>query len=194
MKTLLAFATVALAATAFAAGPKEGRGPMGPRVGMGMESPADPVVRIVTNPKIAEKIGLTDEQRDKIKEINKANRDNNEELRKTLRDTMEKQAELLKADKIDEAAVYAEIDKAFEARKEMAKRQTKRIIAIKAVLTPEQVQKALEIAKEFKDRPMGGRGPGAKGKGPKGPKCGDGDKPCDGPKCKDGDKPEPPEE
>jgi len=193
MKTLLTFTTVALAAAAFAAGPKEGRGPRGPRVGM--EGATDPVVRLVTNPKVAEKIGLTPEQQAKIREINKANRDGSEDLRKAHRDAMEKQAELLKADKIDEAAVMAEIDKSFDARKEMAKRQTKRVIAIKAVLTPEQVAKALEIAK---DRPARGRGPEAEGKGQKhrcegdrGPKCGDCDKPCkEGDKGDNGDKPE----
>ena len=152
MKTLFTLATVVLAAASLVAGPKEGRDPgqRGRRGGVERDS-ADPVVRLVCNPKVAEKIGLSEEQRGKIREINKANRGNSKELRKALRDAMEKQAELLKADKIDEAAVMAEIDKAFDARKEMAKRQTRRIIAIKAVLTSEQVSKALEI---LKDRPQ----------------------------------------
>jgi len=183
MKTLLAIATAALAAATFAAGPKEGpkRGPgKGP-----MEGPSDPVVRLVTNPKMAEKIGLTEEQQKQIKEINKSNRESTEDLRKSLRESMKKQTELLKADKVDEAAVMAEIDKAFEVRKEMAKRQTKRIIAIKSVLTPEQIAKALE---EIKNRPKPeAKGKGSRGKGP------DGDKPQ--PLKEDGDdKPTPPEE
>ena len=164
MKTLLTFATVALAAASLAAGPKEGREPgqRGRRGGMEGGS-SDPVVRLVCNPKVAEKIGLSEEQRGKIKEINKANRDNSEDLRKALRDAMEKQAELLKADKIDEAAVMAEIDKAFDARKEMAKRQTRRVIAIKAVLTPEQVSKVLEILKERPQSKIDHRGKGPRG-------------------------------
>ena len=167
MKTLLTFATVAFAAASLVAGPKEGREPgqRGRRGGMEVGS-SDPVVRLVCNPKVAEKIGLSDEQRGKIKEINKANRDNSEDLRKALRDAMEKQAELLKADKIDEAAVMAEIDKAFDARKEMAKRQTRRVIAIKAVLTPEQVSKALEILKERSQSKLDRRGKGPKGDKP----------------------------
>jgi len=172
MKTLLAIATAALAAATFAAGPKEGP-KRGPGKGM-MEGPSDPVVKFVTNPKMAEKIGLTEEQREKIKEINKSNRENMDDLRKALRESMKKQTELLKAERVDETAVMAEIDKAFDARKEMAKRQTKRIIAIKSVLTPEQITKALE---EIKNRPK----PEAKGKGPKG-------------KGPDGDKPHPPKE
>ena len=164
MKTLLTFATVAFAAASLVAGPKEGREPgqRGRRGGMESGS-SDPVVRLVCNPKVAEKIGLSEEQRGKIKEINKANRDNSEDLRKALRDAMEKQAELLKADKIDEAAVMAEIDKAFDARREMAKRQTRRVIAIRAVLTPEQVSKALEILKDRQQSKQARRGKGPRG-------------------------------
>jgi len=172
MKTLLAIATAALAAASFAAGPKEGpkRSP-GKRM---VEGPSDPIVRLVTNPKMAEKIGLTEDQQKQIKEINKSNRESTEDLRKSLHESMKKQTELLKDDKIDEAAVMAEIDKAFDVRKELAKRQTKRIIAIKSVLTPEQIAKALE---EVKNHPK----PEAKGKGPRG-------------KGPDGDKPQPPKE
>lgn len=167
MKTLLTFATVAFAAASLVAGPKDGREPgqRGQRGGMEGGS-SDPVVRLVCNPKVAEKIDLSEEQRGKIKEINKANRDNSEDLRKALRDAMEKQAELLKADKIDEAAVMAEIDKAFDARKEMAKRQTRRVIAIKAVLSPEQVSKALEILKERPQSKLDRRGTGPRGDKP----------------------------
>jgi len=180
MKTLLTLAIAALAATTFA-GPKEGKGPgpRGPRGGM--EGAQDPIVRLVTNPKAAAKIGLSDDQIKQIKEIEKSNRGDMDQLRKAHRDAMEKQAELLKAKTIDEAAVMAEIDKAFDARKEMAKRQTKRVIAIKALLTPEQVDKALE---ELKNRPARGRGEAKDSCEKKVPTC-DG-KPCaDGPKCKD---------
>jgi len=197
MKKLMTIATIALAGVAFAAGPNEqqrgpnagiGRGPMG------LEGAADPVVRMVTNPRMAEKIGLSEEQTAKIKEIDKQNRLDTANLRKKLRDASEKQAELLKAEKIDEAAVMAQIDQVFETRKEMAKAQTRRIIAIKAVLTPEQVTLALE---EFRNRPKQGmRGQGAKGNGQgrgRGMRNGQGPE-GEGPKgeCKEGDCPPPP--
>lgn len=171
MKTLLTFAVVTLAAAASLAGP--GRAPGGHGHRGGMEGgPDDPIVRLVNNHIVAEKIGLSDEQREKIKQINLENRDNSEALRKTLRDAMEKQAELLKADKIDEAAVMAEIDKAFDARKEMAKRRTRRVIAIKSILTPEQVGKALAELKNH-PRPKLNRENGPRGKRPHG------GRPCD---------------
>jgi len=150
MKTLLTFATIALSVAALAAGPKEGpkkHGPRGP-----MENKDDPVVQLVTNPKMAEKIGLTKDQQAKIREIGKECRNGRDEMNKQLKETMKKQTELLKAEKVDEAAVMAEIDKAFDIRKELAKRQTRRIIQIKAVLTPEQVEKALAEIKERQKR------------------------------------------
>ena len=96
MKTLLTIASVVLAAAAFA-GPKGNCGPKPPR-DMKPDRPGDPIVRMVTNKKVAEKIGLSEEQKAKIEEINKALRDNAEELRKKVRKAMEKQAEVLKAD------------------------------------------------------------------------------------------------
>ena len=88
-----------------------------------------------------------------------------------------RQFELMKADKIDEAAVMKAIDEVFELRKEMAKAQVKRVIAVKSVLTPEQIEKAREeVKKMFEQR--GEKGPRQgrmRGRGPRG-----------------GDRPEPP--
>ncbi|MBR3922042.1 MAG: hypothetical protein IKJ45_02935 [Kiritimatiellae bacterium] len=97
-----------------------------------------------------------------------------------------KQLDLMKAEKINEAAVMAAIDEVFELRKAMAKEQAKRVIAVKSVLTPEQVKKAHEeMKKMFESR--GDRGPRRGGKGPrefKGPRKGPrGEKgPQEGPK------------
>lgn len=137
----------------------------------------DPLLRAVMNPRIAESLGLTDEQKAKIKELS-ADRKDNRESQKKVREATMKQLELMKADKIDEAAVMAAIDEVFELRKQMAKDQARRVIAVKSILTPEQIAKAHEdMKKMFESR--GDRGPkrggmmGPKGKGPKG-----GDKPA----------------
>jgi len=187
MKTLIAAATVALVATTFA-GPGEGmgpgRGPMGHGPQGGFKGPQDPIVKMVTCPKVAEKIALTDEQKAKIKEVVASSKETQKTLRKQLREAMEKQTELLEGEKIDEAAVMAEIDKAFEARKAMAKAQTKRVIAIKSILTPEQIEKALEEAKNAPKGEMPVMGKRPMGEGPKG-ECGP---KCEGPKCECGPK------
>ena len=192
MKSLIIVAVAALSCVAFADGGPEGgprpeggrRGPreggMGPMIG-GM----DPIVRMVSNPVVAEKLGLSDEQKAKLKGI-KGDNDANRETQKKVREATMKQLELMKAEKVDEAAVMAAIDEVFELRKAMAKEQAKRLIAVKTVLTPEQVAKAHEeMKKMFEAR--GDRGPRREGKGPrefKGPRKGPhGEKgPKEGPK------------
>lgn len=184
MKSLIVVAVAALSCMAFAEGPEGGARPEGGRRGFGpraggmgpMMGGMDPIVRMVSNPAIAEKIGLSDEQKAKLKELNKGP-EAARETQKKVHEAMEKQIELMKAEKIDEAAVMSAIDEVFELRKAMAKEQAKRVIAVKSILTPEQVKKAHEeMKKAFEAR--GDRGPRREGKGPrrgKGPH-GDGDK------------------
>jgi len=195
MRSLIVAAVAALCCVAFADGPEGGAQPgavrrgFGPREGMGpmmgpMMGGMDPIVRAVSNPAIAEKLGLSEEQKAKIKAAN-GTPEANREAQKKIREASVKQAELMRAEKIDEAAVMAAIDEVFELRKAMAKEQAKRMITIKSVLTPEQTKKAQE---EMKNgfAPRGERGPRrggpreGMGRGPqgdRGPREG-GDKPA----------------
>lgn len=132
------------------------RGAMMPG-GFGGGMMGDPAVMAASNPKIAEKIGLSAEAREQIKKLDADNRAKVQELQKKTREAMEKQAQLMKAEKIDEAAVMAAIDELFECRKEMAKAQTKRLIGVKALLTPEQITKATEAMKEIRNERMAKR-------------------------------------
>lgn len=167
MNKLMVMGAVALVSAAcFAEGPKEGpregrcgeRPPMGERQHMG-ERPqmgergpqmgGDPLMFAVMNPRSAEALGLSDEQKAKLKEV-LGPRDATRELNEKIRKGMERQMELLKADSVDEAAVMAAIDEVFEARKAVAKDQTKRLIAVRAILTSEQIAKATEMMKEHR--------------------------------------------
>ena len=175
MKSLMMIAVAALSCMAFAEGPEGGARPeggrrgFGPREGIGPMMGMDPVVRMVSNPAIADKIGLSDEQKAKLKEIGNSF-EAAREAQKKVREATKKQLDLMKADKIDEAAVMAAIDEVFELRKTMAKEQAKRVIAVKSILTPEQIAKAHEeMKKMFESR--GDRGPGRDAKrGDKGPR------------------------
>ena len=194
MKMLMMVAVAALSCVAFAEGPEGGARPEGGRRGFGpreggmgpMMGGMDPIVRLVSNPAVAEKLGLSDEQKAKLKEL-KGDNEANRETQKKVREATMKQVELMKAEKIDESAVMAAIDEVFELRKAMAKEQAKRVIAVKSVLTPEQVKMAHEeMKKMFEAR--GDRGPRREGKGPrefKGPRKGPhGEKgPKEGPKA-----------
>jgi len=185
MKSLMMVAVAALSCVALADGPAGGARPaggrrgFGPRDGMGpMMGGADPIVRMATNPKAAESLGLSDEQKEKLKELGKGGEEGREKQKK-VRDAAQRQVELMQAEKVDEAAVMKAIDEVFDLRKAMAKEQAKRVIAVKSILTPEQVRKAHEeMRKTFESR--GDRGPRRGGPRDGGKRQGGGDKP--GPK------------
>lgn len=142
MKQLMMIAATALALTASAQAPMRGPGPaFGPSL--------EPVVRFALNEKSAEKIGITPEQAAKLKAL-PDEREALKGLHEKARKCMERQAELLKAETVDEAAVMAALDEAWAARKEVAKLQTKRLIAVRGILTDEQISKAREAMKEMR--------------------------------------------
>lgn len=156
-KTIMTCALAALCCTALAQKPEGGERPHGgSRRGMhmregGMMPMGSPLLRLLANPEAAEKLGLSEEQKAKLKELDKkrsASRDAHDKMREAMR----RQTTLMEADKIDESALMAAIDEVFALRKAMAKEQAKNLIAIKSILTPEQVKKANE---ELKDGPYG---------------------------------------
>ena len=147
MKIVMTVFSAMLALAALAQG--EGAKPRLPRPPMGSGGAIDPVVRAALNPKVAEKLGLTEDQQARLKALEE-DKSAVKALQAKVRQGMEKQAELLKQEKIDESAVMAALDEVWEARKEMAKRQTRRLIAVKAILTPEQIKQATELMKAFR--------------------------------------------
>lgn len=152
MKKLIVLLAVAASFAAMAQGPEKGdgrrmmrrQGPM-----MGAQNEMSGLMFVMRSPKAAERLGLSEEQKEKLKKLNAGQgKDAGRALNEKVREGMKKQAELMKAEKVDEAAVMAAIDEVWEARKEIAKNQVRRIIAVKNLLTPEQIGKALEIMKE----------------------------------------------
>lgn len=176
MKRLTFAMMVLTAGVALAQGPggaREGRPGPGPgwmaeREG-GMER-VSPVVQAVANPQFDAELGITAEQRQKLDELAAAADAEGRALAEALKAAMVKQLQLLRAENIDEAAVMAAIDETFELRKAAAKRQTKRLIAVKGILTPEQQQKADRMF----GRLRGPRGEGEEG-GMRGPRGKDGE-------------------
>ena len=154
MKSLVfALAAVAVSA-AFAEGPKMRRQP--PAESM------NPIIRAVQNPKIAAKLGLSEEQAAKLKTL----AERQEELKglqEKVRKGMEWQAELLKAKKVDRAAVMSAFDEVWAARKEIAKLQMSRLITVKSILTDEQVAKVREALQTMRNEPKVRKGDEPKG-------------------------------
>lgn len=137
MKCMIVVLATAMASVAVAQGPMSNKNPY---------EAIEPVVRAALNPKLAEKLGITEEQSAKLKAL-KVEMSGMKELSEKVRNGMVCQAALLKAKSVDEAAVMAVIDDIWAARKEIAKRQTKRIIAVKSILTPEQIEKIRNVVK-----------------------------------------------
>ena len=160
MKTVILTIAAALATVAFAKEPAvEGAKPerkamrapgsrSGDRMQMGMPM-LEPILRMVANPQFAAKLGLAEDQVAKLQALVKG-RTQDRDIQAKIRKCMDRQAELLKVDSIDEAAVMAAVDELFELRKTAMKEQIKRMIAAKAVLTPEQLAKAKALIGEFR--------------------------------------------
>lgn len=123
----------------------------------------EPVVRAALNPKLAQKLGITEEQSAKLKALQDS-KGTNKELTVKISAGLKRQAELLEAEKIDETAVMATVDEIWDLRKEQAKNQLKRVIAVKSILTADQVRAATEAMKAMRGQR---RVPGGEGKAKK---------------------------
>ena len=163
MKCLMTMLVAAVSLAAFAQEPAA-EGAACPRRGRKMMAgpSIEPVLRAAMNPKIAEKVAITEEQVAKLKAL-ADEKGVSKPLHEKIQKGTERQVELLKAEKIDEAAVMAALDEVWDAKKEVAKYQTKRLIAVKSILSAEQIEKIRAALKAKRDGRQ--KGPRAEGKG-----------------------------
>ena len=164
MKCLMTMLAAAVSLVALAQEPAAGgvARPRGGRMAMAGGPSVEPVLRAAMNPKLAEKAAITEEQVAKLKVL----ADEKGALKtfhEKVRLGTERQVELLKAEKVDEAAVMAALDEVWDAKKEVAKYQTKRLIAVKSILSAEQIEKIRDALKAKRDGRQ--KGPRAEGKG-----------------------------
>jgi Spy/CpxP family protein refolding chaperone len=159
MATRLAFAIAGLliAGSALAQGPGGGPG-AGPGMGMGEHRP--PVERAFgglgvqgrfwNNPRIAEALKLTDEQKKQFDEILQSHRERLIDLRANVEKAELAMAPLIRDDQPNEAKILAQIDKVAQARAELEKAHARYLLAIRSKLTPEQWKQV----EAFRDRHM----------------------------------------
>lgn len=161
---------MALAAT-FAAVLASAQGPGGP--GFGMHRP--PMERAMrshgefgrwwNNPRIVEKLKLTDEQRKAMDGIFQNHREKLIDLRANLEKAEVAMEPLVKADQPNESAVMAQIDKVAQARAELEKANARFLFALRAKLSPDQWKQVQEFRRNHdgmrRDWRRDGRGPGA---------------------------------
>jgi len=185
MKTWMRCATAALAVVGWIScggpvgaqempeGGMDRPGPGGPGMGMhegrmrggpGEEAGFQDWVR---DPEAAAALNLTEEQKDKIKTITTQFRKEMIDWNAKLQHATLAQVDLMEQEEPALDAVLKGIDETGRIRNEIAKLRVKQLFAVRAILTPEQREKAREL---FRDRmaerrkagdgagPMGGRG------------------------------------
>jgi periplasmic protein CpxP/Spy len=164
-----------LSATTFAQGWRDGRdgGPGGPpmaRSFRGMQHG-----RWWDNPRIADRIGLTDDQKKKMDDIFLQSRLQLIDLNAAVEKQEAIMQPLIGADQPDEGKILSQIDAIAQARAELEKARARMLFGIRKVLTPDQWKKVQAMVHEDHG-PMGrdGRGPGdwksRGGNGPQGQK------------------------
>ncbi|MGB7984740.1 MAG: Spy/CpxP family protein refolding chaperone [Terracidiphilus sp.] len=119
------------------------------------------------NPKVAERLKLTEEQRKVFDGILLEHREKLIDLRANLEKAELQLEPLVRDDQPNEAKILAQIDKVAQARAELEKANARFLLAIRAKLTPEQWKLVEEYRARHEGEGREGRlpGPGAPGQG-----------------------------
>jgi len=158
------------------------------------------------DPRIAQQLNLTDQQKHQMEDIFLQHRLKLIDLNANL----EKQETLLRpmieADQPDEAKILSQIDAVAQARADLEKANARMLFDLRKTLTPEQWQKIKSLRQEHREAGMMRRGPdGQRGagmwrqhrqsgtSGPDGPGPGAAGPPPQGPGPGDGQDPAPPQ-
>lgn len=146
----LAIAGVLMAGSAWAQMPGDDSGP-----GMDMHRP--PIERAFVghgiegrwwnNPRIIERLKLTDDQRKDFDSILLQHREKLIDLRANVEKAELEMEPLVRADQPNETQILAQIDKVAQARAELEKANARYLLAIRSKLTPEQWKEVQDFRK-----------------------------------------------
>lgn len=109
---------------------------------------------LMRNEKLAEALGVTEEQMDSLKTHVDVHRVEYRSLEEQLKDCGMQQAQIMTQDQIDEEALMLAIDECFEIRKELAKLKMQQLLLVKRTLTPDQIAKARQMMREHMQKRM----------------------------------------
>ena len=119
------------------------------------------------NPKLIEKLKLTDEQRKAMDDILQQHREKLIDLRAAVDKAELEMEPMVRADQPNESAVLAQIDKVAQARAELEKANARFLFALRAKLTPDQWKQVQDFRNNLgghegmrHDRSPGDRRPG----------------------------------
>jgi Spy/CpxP family protein refolding chaperone len=170
----LAIAGVWMAGSALAQGPGGG-----PGAGPGFGDHRPPIEKAFggegirgrwwNNPRLVERLKLTDEQRKSFDGILLQHRETLVDLRGSLEKAELELEPLIRDDAPNEARILSQIDKVAQARAELEKANARYLLAIRGKLTPEQWKQVQEFranrGNERHGEGRGGWGPGGQGRG-----------------------------
>ncbi len=123
------------------------------------------------NPKVVERLKLTDDQRKTFDQILLEHREKLIDLRANVEKAELAMEPLVQADQPNESGILAQIDKVAQARAELEKANARYLLALRSKLTPEQ-WKMVQQFRENREQMRGNWGPGGRnrdGQGPGGP-------------------------
>lgn len=120
------------------------------------------------NPKLIEKLKLTDEQRKEFDAILMQHREKLIDLRAGVEKAELEMEPLIKSDQPNEAKILSQIDKVAQARAELEKANARYLLAIRSKLTPEQWKEVQSVHDERRmhEHEHGGPGMGDHGHQP----------------------------
>ena len=148
-------------------------GRMDPGMGPGMEMHRPPMERAFVrhgiegrwwnNPRVIERLKLTDEQRKEFDNILLQHREKLIDLRANVEKAELQMEPLVRADQPDEAKILAQIDQVAQARAELEKANARYLLALRGKLTPEQWKEVQEFRENHGMRGPDGQGWGRDG-------------------------------
>jgi Spy/CpxP family protein refolding chaperone len=164
----VAIAATFVAGAAVAQGPGPGGPGSGQGSGQGFGEHRPPMERAMrgdrgrwwNNPKLVEKLKLTDDQRKAMDEIFQQHRETLVDLHGNVDKAEIEMEPLVKADQPNESAVMAQIDKVAQARAELEKANARFLFELRAKLTPDQWKQVQEFRQNHEGmrRDWGNRG------------------------------------
>ena len=172
LRTGVAIASLFMASSLIAQ-PSGGQGPgFGP--GMGSRPPFERAFgghgnegRWWNNPRIAEQLKLTDDQRKEFDNILQQHRATLIDLRANVEKAELAMEPLISSDQPNESAILAQIDKVAQARAELEKANARYLLAIRSKLTPDQWKQVQDFRKN-REQMRERWGEGRQGHGPGG--------------------------
>jgi len=126
------------------------------------------------NPRVVERLKLSDDQRKAFDQILLDHREKLIDLRGNVEKAELQLEPLVRDDQPNESAILAQIDKVAQARAELEKANARYLLALRSKLTPDQWKQVQELRQNHESWGQGFHRQGERGPGQRGPEGGNG--------------------